>query len=290
MADTNTAPTASQRLVHGDLALAQRLERAEGRANAEFVDARQRAFPETNGRWIEAAGALAMFDGVDSPCTQTFGLGLNGPVSEAELAHIEEFFLSRGAHVDHEVCSLADWSLLELLPARGYRPIEMSSVVCQPIVRGLELCGMGVSIRVRPITPSEHELWARVSVAGWADAAPGLDEYLLSLARANPYRERSHYFLAEIDGAAIATGAMSLFDGVALLAGASTIPQWRKRGAQSALLAARLRFAVENGCDLAMMAAQPGSGSQRNAERQGFRLAYTRTKWRKQVGASEKLG
>ena len=29
-----------------------------------------------------------------------------------------------------------------------------------------------------------------------------------------------------------------------------------------------------------MIVAQPGSGSQRNAERNGFRIAYTRTKWR----------
>jgi hypothetical protein len=29
-----------------------------------------------------------------------------------------------------------------------------------------------------------------------------------------------------------------------------------------------------------MMCAQPGSASQRNAERQGFRIAYTRIKWR----------
>jgi hypothetical protein len=29
------------------------------------------------------------------------------------------------------------------------------------------------------------------------------------------------------------------------------------------------------------MGAQPGSGSQRNAERNGFRIAYTRIKWRR---------
>jgi hypothetical protein len=28
------------------------------------------------------------------------------------------------------------------------------------------------------------------------------------------------------------------------------------------------------------MGADPGSGSQRNAERQGFRIGYTRTKWK----------
>jgi len=40
-----------------------------------------------------------------------------------------------------------------------------------------------------------------------------------------------------------------------------------------------LRHAKEQGCDLAMMCAAPGSTSQRNAERQGFRIAYTRIKW-----------
>jgi predicted acetyltransferase len=66
---------------------------------------------------------------------------------------------------------------------------------------------------------------------------------------------------------------------VAVLAGACTIREYRNRGAQRALLQARLRNAAEHGCDLAMMVAAPGSASQRNAERQGFRIAYTRIKW-----------
>jgi hypothetical protein len=67
---------------------------------------------------------------------------------------------------------------------------------------------------------------------------------------------------------------------VALLAGACTVPEARKQGAQLALLEGRLRAAAEQGCDLAMMCAAPGSASQRNAERHGFRIAYTRIKWR----------
>jgi predicted acetyltransferase len=74
---------------------------------------------------------------------------------------------------------------------------------------------------------------------------------------------------------------------VALLAGASTIPESRRQGAQLALLDNRLRYAAEQGCDLAMMCALPGSASQRNAERQGFRIAYTRIKWR--LGATDML-
>jgi GNAT superfamily N-acetyltransferase len=53
----------------------------------------------------------------------------------------------------------------------------------------------------------------------------------------------------------------------------------RRKGLQAALLQERLRYASEQGCDLAMMVAEAGSESQRNAERKGFRIAYTRLKW-----------
>jgi hypothetical protein len=63
----------------------------------------------------------------------------------------------------------------------------------------------------------------------------------------------------------------------------------RRRGLQGALLEARMRYAQEHGCDLAMMVAEAGSESQRNAERQGFRVAYTRMKWKldcSEIGAT----
>jgi hypothetical protein len=55
----------------------------------------------------------------------------------------------------------------------------------------------------------------------------------------------------------------------------------RRRGAQSALLAARRRQAWQAGCDLAMVCARPGSDSHRNAERRGFRVACTRIRRRR---------
>jgi hypothetical protein len=58
--------------------------------------------------------------------------------------------------------------------------------------------------------------------------------------------------------------------------GSATSPDLRRRRLQAALL----RYAYDHGCELAMMAAEAGSHSQRNAERKGFRIAYTRTKWR----------
>ena len=88
-------------------------------------------------------------------------------------------------------------------------------------------------------------------------------------------------FIVEKGGQAIATGGLVIHDRVALLAGASTIPDARGQGAQRAVLTTRLQFAADAGCDLAMTVAEPGGASQRNAERHGFRIAYTRTKWRR---------
>ena len=84
------------------------------------------------------AGAYAMFDTPASPVTQTFGLGLFDKVAGPELDRIEAFFRERGAPVDHEVSPIADPELLPLLTGRGYRPIELTSVMHRPTRRSVE--------------------------------------------------------------------------------------------------------------------------------------------------------
>src|SRR5829696_5683021 len=94
--------------IFSDLKLSRRLERAEARGNAEFVEARAAVEPESGACWTEVAGCYAMFDGAESPCTQTFCLGLFETASESDLARVEEFFKGLGAPVYHEVSPLAD--------------------------------------------------------------------------------------------------------------------------------------------------------------------------------------
>jgi GNAT superfamily N-acetyltransferase len=222
-----------------------------------------------------------MFDGVDSPLTQTFALGLNGPVSASDLDRIEAFFHDRNAPVHHEMSPLADGSLLPLLNQRGYRVIEFTSVMWRPIASDLGLAfAPNDRIVVRAVRDDEHEVWARTGAEGWSHL-PELTAFMHELATVNAKRRNHVSFLAEIDRQPVAAGGVALIDGVALLAGASTIPSARKQGAQRALLEARLHHAAAHGCDIAMMGAAPGSDSQRNAERQGFRIAYTRVKWRR---------
>jgi predicted GNAT family acetyltransferase len=277
-----------------DLALARRLERAEAHANAKFVEARARIVPLSRAGWIEVAGAYALFDGITSPVTQTFGLGLFDAVTDADLERIERFFEERGAPVSHELSPLSGPELAALLAQRGYRPIEFSNVMIRPIQVGGQASVPDGRIVARPIRADEHELWVETAARGWrfgqASASgwtetPELAEFLRALGPVVTSREDSVSFLGLLDGEAVAAGALCLHDGVALLAGACTVLEARKQGAQRALLESRLRHAAEHGCDVAAMCVQPGSASQRNAERHAFRVAYTRTKWQLSRGS-----
>jgi hypothetical protein len=272
---------ADGRYLFSDLELARRLDRAEGHAGSKFVEARAKAFPESGATWIEVAGTYAMYDGPASPVTQTFGLGLFEPATSAVLDEIEAFFHERGAPVAHDTSPLSGIAQAALLHERGYHPIEFSSVMYRPVGGGDGIAGSrNQRIQVRAIRDDEAELWARTTARGW-DELPELTDYLLEVGPVMTRRENSVSLLAELDGQAIASGAMTFHGGVALFAGACTIPEGRRQGAQLALLEARLSMAAEQGCDLAMMCCAPGSSSQRNAERHGFRIAYTRTKWQR---------
>ncbi|MEQ1909914.1 MAG: GNAT family N-acetyltransferase [Vicinamibacterales bacterium] len=263
-----------------DLDLAKRLEATEGHANAKFVESRARRTPETGACWIEVAGTYGLFDGAGSPCTQTFRLGMFEPVTETALDTLETFFASRGSDTFHEVSPLADPSALTVLTTRGYRPCELTSVLFQPLpVPEVDLASESPIVLGR-IAPTEQAMWAETAGRGWGASAE-LREFMSSFGSISAGAEDTYPFLARLDGAPVATGSLVICNDVALLAGASTVPEARGRGAQRALLAARLRFASSMGCTIAMMCAAPGSSSQRNAERSGFRIAYTRIKWHK---------
>lgn len=269
----------TQRYPFSDLALSRRLEGAEAQSNASFVEARAKFFPQSGAQWLEVAGTSAMFDTPSSPLTQTFGLGVFEKVTHVELERLENFFQERGAPVFHEVSPHADLSLPALLHERGYQPIEFTSVMYRPIASNLSLAASrNENVRVRLIREEEYELFAQISAQGWSEH-PELADFLLEIGQISARRDNTISFFAEMNGQPIATGALCLGGGVALLGGASTIPAARKQGAQLALLESRLRYGAEQGCDLAMMCALPGSASQRNAERHGFRIAYTRIKW-----------
>jgi hypothetical protein len=266
-------------MIYSDIQLAQRLERTEGRANADFVETRRQMFPDSDACWIEVGGTYAMFDGIDSPLTQTFGLGMFEDATSEHLGEIETFFKERQSSIFHEVSPMADMSLLGLLNSRGYFPVELTSVMYLDLSSFEPPLPIKPGIIARPIEPAEADLWAEVAAAGWSTEHPSLADFMLAFGKIAARTHGGHPFMAELDGRPVAAGGFQMFDDVCILAGASTVPDARRLGAQNALLNARLCFAAESGCTLAMMGALPGSQSQKNAQKNGFNIAYTRTKW-----------
>jgi GNAT superfamily N-acetyltransferase len=150
----------------------------------------------------------------------------------------------------------------------------------RPLVPEINLgFALNPQIETRIIKAGEEKLWAQTSANGWATEMEGLAEFMFQFGQISAKCAGGFPFLVELESQPISTGMLFIYDDVALLAGASTVPAGRKQGAQLALLDARLRYAAEHGCTIAIMGASPGSQSQRNAEKNGFRIAYTRTKW-----------
>ncbi|HUQ01937.1 MAG TPA: GNAT family N-acetyltransferase [Kofleriaceae bacterium] len=259
-----------------DMELSRRLERTEGMIGTTY-SAPRNSVAEVGACTRDFEGTMAVFDGAESPLTQTFGLGMQRPVDDALLAGIEAFFAERGAPTHHEVSPFAGVETFARLVARGYSPIELSTVTVQELANVPAPPTSALSVRV--IDPvADGAAWIETCVAGWAtDEAAAA--FMLTIARVNIANRSMTHYIVEDGGTPVGTGSMGVVDGVALLAGASTIPAARGRGAQALLLATRLHDARARGCDVAMMVASVGSQSQRNAERNGFRVAYTRTKW-----------
>ncbi len=217
---------------------------------------------------------------------------MSGPVSDGELDRVEEFYRSFGLPTRFELCPYADPTLVAATARRGYRLTGFINVFVRALgdrdpsehgpERGaLPLHGANAdadvrpgSVRVRRIDKREGTAWARLVGQGFGESEPSAMTIDLGLAQLD--REHVACFQAEIEGLPVAGGVLSVDDGIAFLFAGSTLAGQRGRGAQTALIAARVAYARDIGCRLVSVAASAGSSSQRNIERAGFRLSYTR--------------
>ena len=265
-----------------DLALARRIELAEAHAAVDCAEALERMRPGGVGAVEPIAGGFAIYCGAGSPVTQAVGLGLDGAVSEEEVDRLEEFYRSRNEAVRVETCPLADASLIRHFGERGYRVTEFSNVMALPL-HGVSSPGADgpspvAGLTMERIGKEQIDLWTLTVSQGFSENFPVTQE-ILDVMKMFALGANVECYLARVDGAVAGGATLALCQGVAGLFGASTLPGFRNRGVQTALLKERLRRAVAENCDLAACIAQPGSSSQRNVLRQGFSVLYTRVKF-----------
>ena len=264
-------------MLFADLALAQRLERNEALNIVDCVPILQRLQPGTTARMLPIADGYAVFTRPDFPINRAMALGLSAPVSAADLDAIEEFYRGYNLPAKLDLCPLADRSLVDALGERGYRFAMFFNVQIRPIVAADAELASSPEIRVAAGAPEEAELWAMTMARSSAVQEPVPDDDTwLALARVVTQRPGVTCFLAWIGDEVVGAAGLMIREGLATFFSTTTLTPYRGRGVQTALVRARLAFAARAGCDLVTVSTLPGNQSQRNMQRAGFQVVYTR--------------
>ena len=261
--------------VFASLQTCRRIETATARDLA-------RAAEQAGGFSLSVGLGTAIFAGPDSPLTKVVGVDLDLDA----LAEAQHRFARAGAAVPVELPTLAEPALAQALSARSYAVVGFEDVLARPLGTNTPA---DPSFDVRPSDSGDLEAWLDVLVEGFAHPDGSGPEAATSFPRdvvrkaVRAMATTSQRFTVFVDGVAAAAGSMTTIDGIAFLSGTATLPAFRRRGLQTALLHHRLRTAATQGAELACITTSPGSKSKQNAMRRGFAGIYTRVLMRREL-------
>ena len=260
--------------------LADKLERSEAEYMASDMSALRTDADNPLGvdvAYFGDATALAMSGVDDWEFNRT--IGLRGQRSEG-IDAVLGWYRERGVDCRFDVAPmLCSERVRRDLAERGYYQSGFHTVLYGEPTREQPAAGDGVE--VNEVGFGDMGTFAGLFMLYYDDMDVAPD--LIGRARANV--EARHplpgwrLYVAAVDGTPAAFGALYVSGGVGSLAGAATAPRYRGRGCQSALVRRRIADAAAEGCDLVAAQATPGSSSQRNMERAGLRVAYTKAIW-----------
>ncbi len=257
-----------------DKAFARRLESVEELPQALYARFFQKMRPEVGAAEEPVCGGHMSFCGLGSPVGRAVGVGLDRPFTESDLDRIEDFYRLHGAPAQVDLCPLHEPTVFEMFKHRGYAIAELNNVLYRKLDNAEDL---QVPPRCQIRRSGAEEAGAAgaiVESAFFPDGAPQAFRGLV----APLYQEGSLAFVAIVDGKLVACGTGLVVPEYKMFAlcGAGTLVGYRGRGLQTALLRARIAAAFEAGCEYAAVVTQGGTTSQRNAERLGFRVAYSK--------------
>jgi GNAT superfamily N-acetyltransferase len=262
--------------------LARQLEHAEALHLKRQVETCRLLRPELNAHVVSIGGGVAALTAGDygRKLNHVTGAGLDAPICESELVALEEGYARLGLALEIDVCPFVREDTLELLASRRYAVNAFSNTYVKVLDRIPSESSAPPSVKIEVITAGQKEDFLAASVAGFSTERRStiLLEVLAWIAMA---RTDTRLYLARIDGEIAGTAGLALLDlpgvTIAHLYIASTLPAYRGRGVQSALIQARLTDATRAGATLASITARPTNSSSRNAVRAGFALAYTKS-------------
>lgn len=272
-------------MILADKELACRIDGFEARGSKAIGEASVRRDPGRRAFSLELGEGVAVYAGPGSPANKIIGVGFNAGLKEAELERIELEFFARGSPIQAEVATLALPAVHALFTERGYVLQGFENVLARRLEASDAFAPDSAGITIEAMPLSALAEWADVVITGFEHpdasgagsgvAAPprhAVEEAFKDFAETPGFQA----CLARIEGIPAGGAGLRIDGGIAQLCGASTLPAYRRRGIQAALMRYRLLAARSAGCDLAIMTAQPGSKSHFNAQRLGFALLYSR--------------
>lgn len=231
---------------------------------------------------LPIGGGVAVYAGTTSPMNKMIGAGFEGATIEVDcLGNVEDQFAARQARLQAEVSTLASADLHALLASRGYHPSGFENVLGHALTAEWERVS---GVEIAPLQPSEAELFAEVLVQAFAQPDAGgvggdpipPSEEIRRWVLLTTVQPSFRGMIARVNGEVAGAAALRFDDHIAQFNGAGTLPRFRRRGVQTALLRARLADAKRNGCEMGVVVTQPASKSQQNVQREGFSLLYAR--------------
>ena len=207
------------------------------------------------------------------------GMGLRTDVSRDDIDALAAWYDELGVGSRVEIPDRAHPSLIEHLGRAGYRLRSLVAVLArnaspplppEPLPPGLEIRRLSA----QDIAACEEVATALTTsfVAPGTTPSPG-DIRANTEGLAHP---EAYAFGAYVDGRCAGGGVLDVRADVACLWGAAVVPEFRRRGIQRAMIVHRMLIAAEAGARTIVIEATAGGPTHRNAERLGFRLAYTR--------------
>ncbi|WP_052352059.1 hypothetical protein [Deinococcus pimensis] len=209
----------------------------------------------SDGAVLDEGDVGAVWCGPGMPVNVGFGFG-SGAGTASCLPRVEDFLRARGGVPGVTAYTHLHPHLMETLGGRGYRLARVLNVHA----RSLDGALPEPALPVREATPHE---WLGAVVPGFGAGSEGI-------MAVTSRRPRTRLWICDVDGEAAAAGASEVFGDLALLFSTATRPDLRGRGAQAALLAARLLAARGAGARHAVVMTAPLSASERNMWRAGF--------------------
>jgi GNAT superfamily N-acetyltransferase len=243
------------------------------------------AIPQPGVAMRELDGAIctaATADPESRILNRAVGLGLDTPLTEEQLDAAIDFFEELGVTWFVSLAPEAGSDALSLLESQGF----VADYAWAKFTRAADDAPRTeTALRVECVGAEHARVFGEI-VQRCYGFAPFAADWMEQLP-ATSWR----CYLALDGNEPAAAGALYVSERMGYLSFAATLPEHRRKGAQNALLARRIRDAREAGCDLVVtetgerIAGRP-SNSYRNIERAGFELAYLRPNYRAPSTAS----